>query len=104
MGEPGIPGVLVSLYADNNTDGTPDGPALDTETTDGTGFYQFINLTPASYVVGFAQPTGYEPTPADQGGDDAKDSDADVMTGLSPTVTLASNENNRTIDAGFSSI
>ncbi|MEO0682981.1 MAG: SdrD B-like domain-containing protein, partial [Pseudomonadota bacterium] len=38
---------------------------------------------------------------ADQGGDDALDSDADPITGMTQIVTLAPGENNPTLDAGI---
>ncbi len=98
LGEPGIPGVLVSLYADANTDGAPDGPALDTETTDGTGFYQFTNLTPGDYIVGFGTPATYLTTLSNQGPDGT---DSDNVGGLTGTINLISNENDLTNDAGF---
>jgi len=94
-GEPGIDGVTVTLY---EADGTT---VIDTTTTDADGDYLFDLLPAGTYVVGFATPSGLTPTPAGQGGDGAADSDASVTTGLSPVVTLAAGEANRTIDAGF---
>ncbi len=61
------------------------------------------------YVVGVNTPLGSELSPADQGGDDALDSDANPTTGLTPTITLAPaigdvsiNTINNTVDAGIS--
>jgi uncharacterized repeat protein (TIGR01451 family) len=51
-GEPGIANVKVSLYRDANSDGIPDGAAIKTTTTDGTGYYLFTQLTPGNYLVG----------------------------------------------------
>ncbi|MCB0559738.1 MAG: hypothetical protein KDD09_12385, partial [Phaeodactylibacter sp.] len=45
-GATGIANVTVNLYADTNQDGTPDGAAIGTTTTDGTGFYEFTGLAP----------------------------------------------------------
>jgi SdrD B-like domain len=49
--EAGLPGVTVNLYADANGDGVPDGPALQTTTTNGSGQYLFSGLPEGSYVV-----------------------------------------------------
>ena len=95
-GEPGIQGVLVTL-----TGTTIDGVLVTlTMLTDATGFYLFQNLTPGNYVVTFTRPAGYEPTIRDIGGN-GLDSDADLVTGTTPSVSLASGEQNLTIDAGY---
>ena len=88
-GEPGIAGVTVTL--------TGCGLSL-TTTTDVNGAYLFSNLPPCTYTVTFGTPTGYTPSPANQGGNDATDSDS---VGGTVSVALASGENNTTIDAGF---
>ncbi|MGE3278976.1 MAG: SdrD B-like domain-containing protein [Candidatus Altimarinota bacterium] len=73
-GEPGIANVTLDLYWDLNNDGDIDGGdvLLNTQTTDGSGNYDFINLMPRSYLVkvtdtnlalsGFAQTGGVDPT------------------------------------------
>ena len=58
-GEPGVAGVIVKLYADNNTDGVADGTAIATATTDANGIYSFTGRVPGSYVVGITTPAGY---------------------------------------------
>jgi len=86
--EPGIPGVTVTLLK-------PTGEIL-TTTTDGSGNYRFLNLSPnVPYTVTFTSPDGYEPTLLNVG-DDAKDSD-----GHQVVVTLQPGEHNPTIDSGF---
>ena len=93
-GEPGLAGVTVNLL---DGTGTPLGP---TTTTAADGSYLFANLGPGTYAVEFVAPVGWLRSPADQGGDDAVDSDADGA-GQTPPVTLAANESDFTIDAGF---
>jgi protocatechuate 3,4-dioxygenase beta subunit len=93
--EAGIGGVTVKLL---DGTGTETGA---TTTTDGTGFYSFTGLTPGSYGVQFVIPSGYEVSPQDVPGDDAKDSDASPTTGKSQIVTLMSGEHNPTLDMGL---
>ncbi|GAB4028663.1 hypothetical protein GCM10028809_16830 [Spirosoma gilvum] len=95
-GEPGIEGVTAILYVN--------GVASATTVTDATGFYSFTGLTPGnstSYVVGFSAPTGYTATTPYSGTDRTVDSNADLITGKTESVTLAPGEFNPTLDAGF---
>ena len=97
-GEPGIVGAVVNLAG---TDGAGNPVSL-TTTTNGSGLYEFTNLVPGSYTVTFEKPAGFTlASPIDLGGNDTKDSDANPTTGVAPTVTLVSGDNNTTIDAGF---
>lgn len=89
-GEPGIPGVQVTLTYPNGTTATT--------ITNSSGNYSFTNLAPGSYVITFATPAGYTPAPADRGTDATKDSDA---VGGKVTVKVYANEDNPCIDAGF---
>ncbi len=93
--EPGMPGAIVTL--------TYPGGATVTTTADANGAYLFSNLPPTgagqSYSVSFTTPPGYTTSPANQGGDDAKDSDP--VGGTVSGITLTAGENNTTIDAGF---
>ncbi len=57
--EPGISGVTVKLYADNNADNNADGGVLATTTTDANGNYLFSNLSTGNYIVGLVLPVGY---------------------------------------------
>ncbi|MEZ4919316.1 MAG: SdrD B-like domain-containing protein [Saprospiraceae bacterium] len=57
-------GVPVNIFINTNPDGS----------------YNFTNLAPGTYKVTFGQPSGYLVTPADQGGNDALDSDANPST------------------------
>jgi len=99
--EDGINDVTVNLYSADDTT-TPIATtvtAMDDEF--GDGFYEFLDLDPGDYVVGFADVDGFRRTPSNIGGNDAVDSDADETTGLSDIVTLDPNENDPTIDAGY---
>ena len=58
-GEPGIGGVAVSVFRDADNDNAPDGPAVSTQSTSGTGGYLFTNLVPDNYLVSIARPTRY---------------------------------------------
>ncbi|HLO85900.1 MAG TPA: SdrD B-like domain-containing protein, partial [Nostocaceae cyanobacterium] len=101
-GEGGIAGVNVTLTGAgaDGVIGTADDTSV-TTTTDAAGQYSFSGLTPGNYQVTFNQPSGYNFTKQDAGSNDAVDSDANATTGKSQVVTLASGENNTTIDAGL---
>ncbi|MCW3112727.1 MAG: surface protein, partial [Segetibacter sp.] len=88
--EPGIAGAVVKL--------TKTGGTTTTTTTNNSGAYNFDNLSAGTYVVNFVTPLGFVPAPANQGTNDAIDSDP-VNTNVS--VTLADNQNIATVDAGF---
>ena len=103
-GEAGVEGVTVTLTGGgvDGVIGTAD-DTTDTTTTDADGMYSFTNLNPGEeYKVTFSDlPEGFEFTDANQGSDDALDSDADPTTGMTQVVTLAPGENNPTLDAGI---
>ena len=92
-GEAGVAGATVELL-----DGADAVVATATTGTDGT--YRFDGLRPGTYRVRFTPPTGLVLTGSDHGGDDAADSDADIVTATSPGVTLVSGQHDPTIDAG----
>ncbi|NJN14850.1 MAG: DUF11 domain-containing protein [Oscillochloris sp.] len=83
-GEPGIPGVSVSLYRVSGFGSNTLAPALNsyprTATTNASGDYRFINIEPGRYYVQFSPPAGYRATLRDVGSD-TSDSDADGTTG-----------------------
>ncbi|MFC0168281.1 SdrD B-like domain-containing protein [Pseudoduganella danionis] len=100
-GELGLAGVKVILL---DQAGNPTGVSA---TTDANGSYSFTNLKPGTYSVQFDKtslPTNYIFTSADQGSSDAKDSDANVTTGKTAQVTLASGQVNNDLDAGVMAI
>ena len=91
-GEPGVEDVLVTLNDCN-------GNLVDSQSTGPDGEYLFTLLEPGCYQVTFTAPDGTSFTIQNAGPDDI-DSDADPATGVTPQVTLASGEQNLTIDAG----
>jgi protocatechuate 3,4-dioxygenase beta subunit len=93
--ETGVAGVTVDLL---NAAGTS---TLAVTTTDSTGHYSFTNLAAGSYDVKFVAPTGDAFTAATQGSNAALDSNANVSTGLTAPVTLASGQTDTSIDAGL---
>lgn len=55
----GFPGATVRLFADDNGDGVPNGPGLETVMTATSGLYLFNNLEAGSYVIRVTIPAGY---------------------------------------------
>lgn len=93
--ETGVGGVNVDLYDASGT------TIIGSTTTDALGNYQFSDLAPGCYVVGFALPAGYTRTTAGAGTDSSKNSDANVGTGMTGQICLSAGQNNPTIDAGI---
>ncbi len=110
--EPGISGVKVSLY-----DAASNALIADTYTS-ASGYYEF-EVCASTYYIVFGNYTGFYRTADRACGsstlasgrisqsemvsmtDEAKDSDADKLTGKTAVFTLQPGEFNRTIDAGF---
>jgi hypothetical protein len=101
--EPGIDGIDVELF---NCLGT----RLATSVTTGGGFYLFTDLPAGCYIVRFVDiPDTFAPSPADQGGNDAIDSDSTsffsvtpgIFTGETDPIDLSAGENDRTVDQGL---
>ena len=93
-GEAGIPGVVVNLL-------TSSGTLVASTFTNMNGWYGFTGFSTGNYMVEFIKPTGFSPSPQDQGVDDALDSDADTVTGRTAVFTWNAGETNTTYDAGF---
>ncbi len=95
----GVSGVIVKLYAGTNT--TP----IATVTTGADGKYLFDNLVAGTYTVEFVKTsigTGNSFSPKNTASTTTdKDSDADLTTGKSASITLAAGESNLAIDAGI---
>ena len=68
------------------------------------GYYYFPGIPPGDYKVKFnpaTTGTTYAFSPGDQGSNDAQDSDANVFTGTTPTITLGASDTNTDSDAGL---
>ncbi|MCE4958076.1 SdrD B-like domain-containing protein, partial [Macrococcoides caseolyticum] len=85
-GEPGIPGVTVTItYPDGTTE---------TVVTDENGNYEFPNVPNGEVTIEFETPAGYTPTTSNSG-DDTSDSD-----GTKVTITV-DGKDDPTIDLGL---
>jgi SdrD B-like domain len=93
VNEPGIGNVEIVLFRN--------GVQYETTFSDPAGMYFFTYLEPANYTVRFMTPEGFVPTAQDIGGNDAVDSDFNVVTGFTPSYTVIENYTNFTIDAGY---
>jgi uncharacterized repeat protein (TIGR01451 family) len=94
--EKGVEAVKVTLYDESNH-------LVSTTTTDRNGLYQFRDLLPGSYHVGFSElPVGYEITVKNAQNDtrDSEDSDADEAGNTVVTI-LEEGENDVTWDMGI---
>jgi SdrD B-like domain/Ig-like domain CHU_C associated/HYR domain len=94
-GEGGVSGVKVNLYDSANN-------LVATVTTGSNGKYLFDNLVAGNYTVEFVKSTlasGFNFSPAGTTTSD-KDSDANVTTGRTGTITLSEGQNRTDIDAG----
>ena len=101
-GEPGVPGVTVTLLDENGepvVDGNGD-PV--TTTTDDDGGYLFEGIDCATYQVQFEDPEDRDFTSPEQGEDPATDSNPNPDTGITPPVDLTEeNPSDPTVDAGL---
>lgn len=59
--EPGVPGLTVNLYKDDNNDNVPDDCLAAVTVTNATGNYSFCNLDAGNYIVGVEVPVQYYP-------------------------------------------
>ena len=98
-GEPGLPGVTVTLFDASGTAVTvdADGGSVTPIVTDASGLYRFVNLLPGTYTVHFAPPSGYAATTRHAGADPSIDSDGPDAT----SAPLPPNGADLTLDAGF---
>ncbi|MBK6499529.1 MAG: hypothetical protein IPG00_15790, partial [Saprospiraceae bacterium] len=98
-GEIGLNGISIGLY---NLEGALISSVISTNhpSSGQPGYYQF-EVCPGSYYVNFGKPEGYIFSNNNGCGDISLDSDADIVTGNSSSVSLLSGQDNFTIDAGF---
>jgi SdrD B-like domain/Secretion system C-terminal sorting domain len=108
-GEIGVAGVMVTLV---NAAGQPvdrAGTVTTTPivtTTDANGYYSFADLTAGvAFAARFSNlPAGFDYTSkVGAGSGDDNRSDADLVSGLTPTVTIVANNHSLTLDAGITS-
>jgi hypothetical protein len=92
--ETGVAGVTVTLYDVNNL------PVAYT-ITDADGLYNFANVNPGTYSVGFSLPIGYVFSTPTQGADTEKDSDPNTTSGITATFTVVAGQSRTDIDAGI---
>jgi protocatechuate 3,4-dioxygenase beta subunit len=92
--EAGFPGIEVSLF---NTSGN----VVATTITDANGAYLFTNVDPGTYSVGFKNLPGAASFTTKDATADTLDSDADPITGRTPTFTLAAGQVRTDLDAGI---
>ena len=93
-GDTGLAGVTVRLL-------DAAGQVVQTTATAPDGSYLFTGVRPGTYQVEFVKPAGFTFTAQDLGANDARDSDADIVTGKSPLKTYASGDVDRDVDAGL---
>jgi len=98
--EPGLPGATVYLL-DGAGVGINDAQAIPIDTlTDSNGLYELPGLPPGSFRLEFELPGGASGFSVADIGDDALDSDADIITGRTATRVLAAGQVDDTVDAG----
>lgn len=92
-GDPAAANVGVQLIQGGNV--------VATTTTNAQGNYSFTGLAPGSYSVKFVPGNGTLFTAEEVGSNPAVNSDVNPATGISPTFSLTSGQNDSTVDAGL---
>lgn len=93
-GESPATGVVVRLYNSFSN-------LLSVATNNASGNYLFTGLPPGDYFLEFVIPSNYVFALANQGGNDAADSDADQITGRTAIFSLPSGVTDNSWDAGL---
>ena len=91
--EPGIAGVVVSLFSVN-------GLLISTATSDENGYYYFDDPGAGYYYLHFTMPNGYEITVTNAGSNDLMDSDFNPVT-YSTDIFLLEEDANLSFDLGL---
>ncbi|MCB0063765.1 MAG: hypothetical protein KDE19_16695, partial [Caldilineaceae bacterium] len=100
-GEPGLSGMDLYLWADDNRDGLPD-RIVGTTTSGADGRYAFCGLQAVQiYMIEFGTTPQCSFTLRDQGNDETVDSDVDTQRGLTAPLQLANGQINNAVDAGY---
>ena len=106
-GEVGVGNVKLELYASDAL-GNPIGAAINTTTTNTSGFYTFNNLPKGDYVVRIITstlPTSFVLSSKVDAGDDTKDSDFNPTSGYSSKISIdpfvSTLKDNPTIDGAI---
>ncbi len=95
IGDVNLQGVVITLFADIDGDGQPDGVAIAVTTTDANGNYIFNDLSPGDYVAVETQPAGLVNVSEDEGGLDNDDHGSAIDNNqISGTVSAGENDVN----------
>lgn len=94
-GETGMPNIIVQLL--NGADES----LVASTNTDPLGMYEFTNVPTGSYKLHFILPPNFQFTLANQGSDDAIDSDADPVSGKTMAFDVVNNTDYLNWDAGM---
>ncbi|MEF3273474.1 MAG: carboxypeptidase regulatory-like domain-containing protein, partial [Chloroflexus sp.] len=98
----GVNGITVRLYNYNASTNALVATTLTGDDLLGNpGYYLFSDLGPGSYFIEFVLPAGFTFTTANVGSNDEHDSDADPSTGRTSVFSLATNQLDRSRDAGL---
>ncbi|PID51980.1 MAG: hypothetical protein CR972_04250 [Candidatus Moraniibacteriota bacterium] len=103
VGETGIANAVVHLLdgSGNPVDNPDNSGTSYVVVTDANGDYTFDGLLAGDYQVEFDAPTDRNFSPKDIGGDDTTDSDVNITTGRTDTISLVAGEHKTFIDAGM---
>ena len=88
-GDTPLAGVTVELFQDNDENGEPDGPALDSTTNLGDGSYSFPDLSWGVFIVQETDPVGYISVKDIDGGDPSAGQIVVPIGGVVPVIEEA---------------